>query len=1141
MKNFRDDNKFPDGNLLKKTIKIMKLIFLLTFVAICQVFAAESYSQATKVTLILDNVKISDALKEIENQSEFYFLYSPKLIDVDKKVNIHAENESIKDILPSIFGNEIRFAVYDRQIILAPKEHAGIVSAVQQLLRISGKVTDEMGNPLPGVTVQIKGSTLGTITDLTGEYVLDNVPQDATLVFSFVGMSTQEIPLAGRTVIDVVMKEVAIGLEEVVVMGYGSQKKATLTGSVSAIKGSDVIQSPVMNVSNALTGRLAGVTLVSLSGEPGKDGSLIRVRGVNTLGNNNALVVVDGVPGRSLERIDPSSIESISVLKDASAAIYGSEAANGVILITTKRGKPGKALITVNLNQGYSQPTRIPKLLNAAEYATALNEVYEYRGLPPLYSTAEIQKFADGSDPWLYPNTDWFAETYKKWARQNSATINLSGGTESLRYFVSIGNKFQDAYYKNSATNYKQIDFRSNLDAEINKYISVGFDVSGRMENRNYPTRSADDIMWMLIRGKPTEPAYWPNGKPGPDIEYGNNPVVISTDLTGYDRSKNYFLNTNLKLNIKIPWIKGLALTGNAAVDKQFDFNKVFLKPWYLYTWDKVTYDENNQPVLKSAKRGIDQANLNESMADRQNILLNGLVTYENTIGKHAINLLIGVETIEGKGDLLSAYRGYFESPLLDQLDAGGATGINNGGSVYHTARMNYFGRVNYNFGGKYLAEFVWRYDGSYIFPEEKRFGFFPGGSLGWRVSEEEFWKNGLSFINNFKMRASYGTTGNDRIDEWQYLFSYAFINRNLNPIFDIDKEQKALSPTRIPNPNVTWEVAKQANIGFDAGFFNDKLALTFDYFVNKRSNILWYRNASVPATAGITLPRENIGKVTNRGIDFSIEYRDKVGSIGYEISAVGGYAKNKIDFWDEAPGIPDYQKSTGHPIPTYPGNPDGNLYYVAIGIFRDQAAVDAYPHWSGARPGDIIFKDMNKDGKIDGNDRVRSYKTNIPTFQGGMGFKLTFKQFDLSLLLQGAAGAETYVSVLGGEFGNYLKVDYEGRWTQTNQTASKPRLSNRAEEYWRANQNTYFLHKTDYVRLKNFEFGYNLPVNLSHKSGFQGLRIYVSGLNLFTYSPDLKDFDPENIHGPRAGIINGSTPYYFNPRIINLGLSMTF
>lgn len=1119
-----------------KTFLIMKLISVFILGFMIQSYAVEAQAQDKRLTLQFENNTLKEVLQKLESQTEFSFIYKDEMINPINKVSGNFRDEKVTDLLNEILQNSgLTYTIKGRAIVILSLDNETVM---EQQKSIKGKVTDSSGASLPGVSVIIKGTTTGVITDVDGKYSLAKVPENATLQFSFVGMKSQEIMVVTQTSINVVLVDEAIGIEEVVAVGYGTQKKATLTGSVTSIKGAEVLKSPVMNVSNSLAGRLPGVTFVTQSGEPGADGALIRVRGVNTLGNNNALVVVDGVPGRSLDRIDPNSIESISVLKDASSAIYGSEAANGVILITTKRGKTGKPLITVNVNEGYSQPTKTPKLLNATEYATAMNEVYDYRSLPPMYSASEIAKFADGSEPWLYPNTDWFAATYKDWAKQNSANVNLTGGTESVRYFVSLGSKYQDAYYKNSATNYKQVDFRTNLDADVNKYISVRFDISGRMEDRNYPTRSAGDIMWMLVRGKPTQPAYWPNGKPGPDIEFGNNPVVISTSETGYNRSKNYSLNSNFKLKIKVPWVKGLSLTGTAAVDKGFDFGKNFTKPWYLYTWDKVTYDSNKIPVLQGAKRGVDQATLYENMADRQDILLNSLITYENTFGDHTINFLAGIETREGKGDFLNAYRGYFESTVLDQLDAGGATGLNNGGSAYRNARLNYFGRVNYNYKSKYLAEFVWRYDGSYIFPEAGRFGFFPGVSLGWRISEEDFWKDNISFINNFKIRGSYGTTGNDRIDEWQYLASYAFINRNSNPLFNIDQEQKALYQTRVPNPNVTWEVAKQADIGFDASFLKDKLTATFDYFNYKRSNILWYRNASVPATSGLSLPRENIGKVTNNGFDFDIAYRDRAGNLGYEITVNGGYAKNKITFWDEAPGVPDYQKSTGHPMPTDPGNSDGNLFYQAIGIFKDQAAVDAYPHWAGARPGDIIFKDVSGDGKIDGNDRVRSDKTNIPTFQGGMGFRLTFKQFDLSLLLQGQAGAEAQVSVLGGEFGNYLKSDYDGRWTTTNTDASKPRTSNRQEEYWRANQNSYFNQKTDFIRLKNLEFGYNLPALLNSKLGIQGLRIYMSGLNLFTYCPGLKDFDPENIAGSFQG---SSGAYYFTPRVVNLGLSLTF
>ncbi len=432
----------------------------------------------------------------------------------------------------------------------------------------------------------------------------------------------------------------------------------------------------------------------------------------------------------------------------------------------------------------------------------------------------------------------------------------------------------------------------------------------------------------------------------------------------------------------------------------------------------------------------------------------------------------------------------------------------------------------------KYLAEFVWRVDGSYIFPEAGRFGFFPGMSLGWRISEENFWKENLQFMTNFKLRASYGQTGNDRIDEWQYLTSYSFAAQTQNQVFDITTEARSLYETRIPNPNVTWEIANQGDIGFDMSLLKDKLSVTFDYFDYRRSDILWKRNASVPTTTGLTLPRENIGKVTNRGFDFDISYNDKLGELKYQISINGGLAKNKITFWDEAPGAPIYQQSTGHPIPTNPNSVGNDLYYQAIGIFKDQAAIDSYPHWSGARPGDVIFKDVNDDKKITALDKVRSDKTNMPTLQGGLGINLQYKDFDFSLLLQGSAGAMRYLLPESGEVGNYLKSEFDDRWTSENIDAKKPRIRNREEEYWASNRNTYFLHKTDYLRLKNVEVGYNLPYVLNQRIGLEGLRIYLSGVNLLTFS-SLKDFDPEDSN---EGGIN-----YPLSRVVTMGISVTF
>ncbi|WP_354333952.1 TonB-dependent receptor [Pedobacter sp. CG_S7] len=1089
-----------------------------------------------RVTLLKKNASLEYVFEEIKKQTGYKFLYTDEMMKETKPLDVNFENYTLHEALKQSFVNQPLFYTINYKTVIIKRKPLTIKKDVPPLT-ITGKITDNTGGALPGVSVKLKGASIGATTDIYGNYTLNALENNPVLVFTYIGFVTQEVVVNGRAVIDVVLAADVQKLDEVVVVGYGTQKKETLTGSVTTVKGSEIIKSPVTNVSNSLSGRLAGVTVVTRGGEPGNDGSTIRIRGSNTLGNNGALVVVDGIPGRSLDRIDPNSIESITVLKDASAAIYGSQAANGVILITTKRGKISKPKVVVNLNSGFNQPTRIPKMTNAAQYATALNELDFYAGYQPRYTTEDIQKYSDGSDPWGHPNTNWFDAVLKSWSNQTQGNINISGGGEFMRYFISLGAKTQDANYKNSATKYKQYDFRTNLDVDVtkDKNITFGFDVVGRLENSNFPGRggSGGAILGALQRGKPTMPAYWPNGLPGPDVERGENPVALATNLTGFTDNKYYVLNTNFKLNINVPWIKGLSLTGNASIDKGIRFNKNFQQPWYLYAWDGISYDANNIPVLVKGMKGIADPNLNEYMEDNYDYLLNGLINYKKTIlTDHNISFLAGIETRTGGSNNFSAYRRYFVSTALPQLNAGGSNALNNSGTAYSNARFNYFGRVNYNFKEKYLAEFVWRVDGSYIFPEAGRFGFFPGISVGWRLSEENFWKNNLGSISdNIKLRASYGETGNDRIDPWQYLSTYGF--NSTNYIFDISNEARTLSETRIPNPNVTWEVAKQMNVGIDAGFFKNKLSITVDYFDYKRSNILWVRNASVPTSTGLTLPRENIGRVSNKGFDFDVAYNNPIGDFKYTIGVNGGYAKNEITFWDESPGAPVYQQSTGHPIPSNPNNPDNDLYYQALGIFRDQAALDKYPHWPKARPGDVIFEDVNGDGKINAQDRVRNDKNEVPTLTGGLNLGLQYKQFDLSVLFQGNAGAVRYLRFeASGNFGNYLLSDYEDRWTPQNIDGTKPRIFDRIDQYYRSERSTYLLQKTDFIRLKNVELGYNLSANLLKSLNIQNFRVFASGFNLLTYSPGLKDLDPEDNN---QGGIN-----YPLQRIVNFGVSIT-
>jgi len=1028
----------------------------------------------------------------------------------------------------------------------------------QQELSVSGTVHDETGMPIPGVTVSVNGTSLVTKTDNQGKYKLDKVPMNAIINFRMVGKQSMDESVKGRHAIDVTLLNSESNLEEVVVVGYGKQRKETVTGAVATVKGSDLAQSPALNVSNALTGRVPGVTATNGSAEPGYDGSNIKIRGTNTLGNSSPLVVIDGVPAREggIDRINPRDIENISVLKDASAAIYGARAANGVILVTTRRGKTGKPQFSYTFNQGYSQPTVIPKLTDASQFAEIRNELEIYNLPVEEWSAAytainnkgsynkkdggvldapfkpeDIQKFKDGSDPWGHPNTDWYKATLKDWSPQQRHNLQINGGTEDVKYLMSLGYQNQDAYYKNSATGYKQYDLRINLDANISQYVKTQFGVLGRQENRSFPTKSAGTIFRMLMRGNPTQPAIWPNGKPGPDIENGENPVVITTNATGYDRDKRYYFQTNGQVDITNPWIDGLKLTLNASVDKYVKNQKTWVMPWTLYSWQGAYEADGTTPSLEAGKRGPADPNLNQSNEDQLNILLGGILSFERKFGDHQLNVIAGVNRETINNDKFSAYRRYFLSNMIDYLFAGGDAEKNNDGTAWDRARLNYFGRFGYNYKSKYIAEFLWRRDGSYMFPADSRYGFFPGAMAGWVVSEENFWKENIPVVNYFKIRASYGQMGNDNIyykdqlQEYQYFSTYSFGNYVIN-----DQLMKTLFETRVPNELITWEVANNYNLGFDFQFFQGKLNFEFDIFKNRRNSILWQRNASVPQSTGMTLPAENIGKVDNKGWEFNLGYKGKVGELGYTLGVNGGYAKNKIIFWDEAPGAPAWQQSTGKPIKT-------DIYYVYDGVFRDMEDIannklDYSAITKTLRPGDMKYQDFNGDGKITPDDKVRRDKNSDPTFQGGFNFSLSYKDFDLSVLFQGATGGEIRVGTdESGSIGNFLEEFYEKRWSISNPSSVYPRLTDRSNQYYSYN-NTYWMRSTDYLRLKNVEVGYNLPSSICSKIGIGSLRVYANGMNLITWSK-IKMYDPE--------AVNALGQYYPQARLINAGVLLSF
>lgn len=1029
-----------------------------------------------------------------------------------------------------------------------------------QQMTVSGTVvsaSDKM--PLPGVSIVDENNpTVGVVSDFDGNYQLTVTDGNTSLRFSYIGFKALVVPVAGKSVLNVDMEEDVASLDEVVVVGYGTQKRATISGSVSSVKGEELVKSPAVNLTNTLSGRVAGLFVQQTGAEPGYDDAGIRIRGTNTYNNTGALIVVDGIPDRDggLSRINPADIENISVLKDASAAIYGARAANGVILITTKRGKSGKPQITYSSNQGWAKPTMIPKVTNAAQYAEMRNELEVFnldktewgaataafnstgsytrpdgtvRNAP--YSPEDIELYRNGQDPWGHPDTDWFGETFRRGASQEKHTLQLTGGGENFNYFASLGYLKQDAYYKSSATGYEQYDIRVNLDAKISEGIKLSLGVLGREEFRHYPTQGAGDIFRMLTRGRPTEHAYWPNGLPGPDIEYGQNPVVITTSQTGYDNDKRDFFQSNATLDIEIPWIKGLALQTTAAIDKSFYNRKRWQTPWYLYTWDGSSVGADGLPDLARSQRGPAEPNLNQYTSNKLNILLSANATYQGSIGDNNFMILAGVskETTQYEG--FEAYRRFFISPVIDDLFAGGDEQKNNWGSSDKAARLNYFGRVSYDFREKYLLEFLWRYDGSYLFPEETRYGFFPGFTAGWVVTKENFLSDldSDSFLNFLKIRGSWGQLGNDKFDDSdfpanQYLATYGFGKYVIN-----NSEVTTLSESKVPNTAITWEVATNINIGMDARLLQNKINLEFDWFLNKRTDILTTPSASLPALSGITPPRQNFGEVENKGFDFMLGYNGNIGEFNYGISINGGYAKNKIIFNDEAEGAPLWQRQTGNPIDSY-------LVYGYDGVFATQADIDAETLDYTAlvnelRPGDMRYVDYDGDGKITPDDRYRTGKNVDPTFQGGINLTASYKNFDFSLLLQGATGGELFLAFWeAGTIGNYPSSSYDNRWSVNAPSDRHPRITDRADQYY-SSGNTYWRQNTNYMRVKNLEFGYNFPEELIGMIGLDQFRFYINGSNLFTFTDSY--FDPEGNSDQGRN--------YPNASILSAGFSVRF
>ena len=1117
---------------VRKMLLYMKLTLVISLVAVLQTWAAVSYSQTTTLSINLKNATVQTVLQQVEDQSEFYFLYSRSLIDVDRTVDMQLKNAKIIEVLNSLFsGTNVAYKVDGRQIVLSKKSESSAFD-MQQQKTVTGKVSDSAGGTLPGVSVVVKGTTTGTITDADGKYSLSNVPMNTTLLFSFVGMKSQEITVGNKTEINVVMEDETIGIEEVVAVGYGIQKKGSVTGSIASINSKDLATVKVSNVTNTLAGQLPGLRAVQRSGAPGNDNASIDIRGFGS-----PLVIVDGI-ARDFSQMDANDIESISVLKDASAAVYGFKGANGVILITTKKGAVSKPKISYTGYYGVQEVTRYPKLLNGYEYATLYNEAQQNVGVNAPYSEEALANFKNGIG-----TTNWWDETIRKASPQMYHHIGVTGGTEKVKYFFSFGLTDQDGMYKSDDYTFKKYNVRSNISAEVISGLTVDLQISGRLDNLNKPYE-ADPLSRSIQMAKPVYPIYandnvlyWQN--PGDK----GNPVQLSEiDNVGYDNRDRREFNGTVIFNWMIPWVKGLS----AKALLGYDYNNTFTKKWYK-AYNAYSYNTSTEAYVgQSAHNSVSEltTNSNNYFKPTQQYSLN----YTNTFGKHNLSGLLLWEMYADRIDWMEAYR-QFKVSAIDQINAGDAINKNNGGSASESAHEGLVGRMNYAFASKYLVEVSFRNDGSYKFDPVQRWGFFPAVSLGWRISEESFFKAAAPFIENFKIRGSYGKVGDEGdFSAFQYLSGYNYPNGSY--VLGSGGLSNGVVDKGMPNPELTWYSSTTANAGFESSAWNGLLSCEFDYFIRKRDGLLATRQLTLPTTFGQSLPQENLNSDKTRGFEIVLSHRNKIRDFTYNIKANFSTTRELYDYVERAASTNMYDNWRNNNTGRYKSISWGK---IALGQFQSFEEILNSPiqDSNGNKsllPGDIKYKDVNSDGLIDGKDDQPIGRSSTPRMYYGLNLFGEYKGFDLTVFFQGAAGHDVFV---GGDFmdpfiqqglGNGITL-WLDRWHREDPTnpesgwisGSMPALRPTGFTANRA-QSTWTLHNADYLRVKTIEIGYTLPSYWLKKANIDKLRIYVNSLNPFTFSSQegiMKYMDPENNES--------SLRYYPQMKTFNIGVDLTF
>lgn len=1106
----------------------LRLLIIIS-IGVIQLFSTSIYSQTENLTLSFENTTIRDVLLEIEKQTDFFILFNSKVVDVDKTVTFNVENSSIYETLDKLFtGTDIMYEVVDQQIVLKNK-------SLQENRIITGTLVDEQGDPVIGATVVIKGTVTGTITGIDGKFSIA-IPDEVTvLVFSFVGMGIQEVTIVDQTEINLVMVESAMDLDEVIVVGYGVQKKIDLTGSVSVVSGESINNSPVIGIDQAIQGRISGVRTTQTTGQPGEAVN-VRIRGVGTIGDNDPLYIIDGVPTKDgMNVIAPAEIESISILKDAaSAAIYGARSANGVVLITTKKGKQGAPKVNYN---GYAGVQTHGKLIDMADtkgYVATYNEAVENDN---AMVTSEILKRKPiPFDPDTLVNIDHLKEIFRP-AIIQSHQLSIGGGSESASYNLTFDYFNQDGIVK--ATDYERYKIRTSLTTQVSEKLKTGINLNLLNSKRNLITSSGHfygAVRYALFRNSAI-PTKYDNGEWVDLWEHynffgdGYNPIAMLEKYDNVETLNRAMGNLFLEYDI----IKGLRFKSEIGLDASFGKHKEFTETWG--TNDRIGFPGSTD------------------VNDWQNSLFNWVNTlnYNISIGDHSnITFLLGSEAIKN----ITTSHGSSDSRYEDQADIFRYLGIGlneiKGVSEGYAAwgLLSLFSRVEYNLKQKYLISANVRRDGSSRFSKDLKYGTFYSGSLGWRIDRESFFKPLLQYISMFKIRASAGQLGNQEIGDYPTASTYG---SGFNYVFGDGYSQDIVLGYAVinrGNENIKWETTTQFDAGFDAGFFKNKLTFTLDYFVKTTSDMLVA--APVSAIGGSSNPPYiNAGKIENRGLELELRYHEKKGNFYYNIETNFSTINNKVLSLGSGQPILGGEIDNGiYAARTAPGHPIGAFYLLEMdGIFQSEAEVFSSAY-QGAQvgPGDVKYVDQDKNFIIDEKDRVY-VGSPIPKFIYGFNVDMEYKDFDLTMFFQGVYGNDVYMQIGKDIEGFYRNLNITQRYVDEHWRADRPSNTMPRASWYASNNNikpsTRFLFDGSYLRLKNVQIGYSLPQGITEKIRMNSCRIYVAGQNLLTFTKYI-GMEPElttsaNDPGERdlaAGIDWGTYP---SSRTYMIGVNLTF